>query len=102
MSRRYVILCGVPNEHCTGGKFKTDQKQLPEKCHGSSVEAYRCMRHYLISILHFRDVGGRGFAPPDGGRVRVLTKKCRFGARMRTGKMGERFQPEVSRGVIIG
>jgi hypothetical protein len=102
MSRRYVVLCGVPALHCTGGKLKTDQKQVAEKCHGSSLEAFRCMKHYLVSVLKFKAVGSREFAPPDGGPIRVLTKKCRYGARMRTGKMGERFQPEVGRGAIIG
>jgi hypothetical protein len=101
MSRRYMVLCGVPAQYCNGSKLKTDQS-LPEKCHGSSEEAFKCMRRYLIKTLHFKPVGSREFAPPDGGRIRVLTKKCRYGGRVRTGKMGERFQPEQGRGLVVG
>jgi hypothetical protein len=101
MSRRYVVLCGVPSIHCSGGKLRTDQS-LTEKCHGSSEEAFKCMRRYLLNVLHYKAVGNREFAPPNGGRVRVLTKKCRYGGRLRTGKAGERYQPEEGRGLIVG
>jgi hypothetical protein len=103
MSRRSVVLCGVPTEYCTGSKYTTDQN-LPSKAHGDSEEAFRCMRHYLIS-QGYEPVGSRDFRPLDGGPIRILTKKSHYGSRLRLGKLGERFMPESrdqgNRGVII-
>jgi len=45
----------------------------------------------------YEDIGGRCFRPPDGGPIRMLTKKSRFGASLRLGKLGERWMPK-SRG----
>lgn len=104
MSRKSVVLCGVPNAFCCGSKYTTDQ-MLPPKCHGSHIEAFRCMKRYLCNHLGYEQIGSREFRPVNGGPVRVLTKKTRFGARLRAGKLGERFMPEDrvagNRGTII-
>ncbi len=103
MSRRFVVLCGVPTEFCVGSKYTTDQR-LPPKAHGSHDEAFRCCRRYLVG-QGWTPIGPRELSSPDGGPVRVLTKKTRFGERLRLGKLGERFMPEDriagNRGVII-
>jgi len=108
MSRGHIILCGVPEGSCTGSKYTTDQK-LPAKGHSTHEEAFRCMRRYLTSTGWTQDgLSSREFRPPEGvngGYVRILTKKTRYGARLRWGKLGERFMPEGreqgNRGVII-
>ena len=110
MSSRSVVLCGVPTEHCTGSKYTTDQK-LPPKAHGNHEEAFRCMRRYLIRQGWTQAGSSRDFRPPpnedgsSGGPIRILTKKSRYGARLRLGKLGERFMPEPrdqgNRGVIV-
>jgi len=93
-----IVMCGTPPEHCTGGKVTTNTflaKSNP-RAHRSHEEAYRCYRRYLLK-MGYEDIGGRCFRPPDGGPIRMLTKKSRFGASLRLGKLGERWMPK-SRG----
>ena len=83
MSRVVKFLCGVPLDVCTGTKIVCDQFRNKEaKMHGSSEEAFRCMRRYLIA-QGYTPVGPREFASPNDGYVRVLTKKSHYGARLR-------------------
>ncbi len=104
MARKYRVLCGVPEEHCIGGALSTDQRLGTAKCHGGHSDAYRCYARYLIRVKGFTWLGGRDYRPPDGGPIRILTKKIRFGSRLTTGKF-DRFMPEKreagNRGVII-
>jgi len=93
----YKYLCGTPTEHCNGSKYTTDQR-LPKKCHGSTTEAFRCYRRYLIKVMGFTSIGPREFINPENGRCRVLTKKIRFGARLRPGKENG-FMPDGSTGL---
>lgn len=72
--------------------------------HGSPIEAFRCHRDYLISQGYQR-VDSRAFQPPPGPDgepqpIRVLTKRSRFGARMRPGK-GQRHMPSVRTGGVV-
>jgi len=95
----YVVLCGTPQEHCSGGKVPTNafMRQTHPKAHSSHSEAYRCHRRWLVDVLGYTDIGSRTFRPPpgvNGGYLKVLTKKSRFGARMRLGKLGERWMPK--------
>ena len=103
MSTRRVVLCGVPSQYCTGGKYSTDQN-LPDRCHSSSTEAFRCMKRYLL-LQGYEQIGPREFRPPDGGPIRVLRKRTKFGASLRAGKGGDRFMPDEkisgNRGTII-
>ena len=88
-----AYLCGVPQEHCEGG-FRITSKSLGGKkgcrVHSSSSEAFRCYARYLVRVLGYQRIGPREYRPPDGGPVLVLTKKCRFGGRLRPGKSGEK------------
>lgn len=103
MSSRYRILCGVPKEHCQGGKLVTDQKLSTNKCHSDRAGAFRCMAHYLTKVLGYTRIGAREFKPPPGsnGYVRVLSKKSRYGGKLRTGKEHTRYMPEEGRGLIV-
>lgn len=96
--------CGVPAERCCGSICKSNKWVASQikKAHGSSQAAFDCMKNYLIK-QGYTKIGSREFSPPDGGPVRVLTKKRRYGARMRQGKESGRVRP-VSRwgGVIVG
>ena len=98
------ILCGVPVASCGGTGYVTKQ-QISPKAHGSRDEAFRCMRRHLIA-QGYVPIGPREFRPPDGGCILVLTKKSRFGGRLRTGKRAEggtttsRFMPDRGAGII--
>ena len=104
MSKQLRVLCGVPKEYCIGGPLVTKQMLNTDKCHGSHDDAFRCMAHYLTKVLGYTRIGGREFRPPDGGPIKVLTKKIRYGERIVAGKEG-RFMPERrnvgNRGVIL-
>src|SRR5687767_11681699 len=84
------FLCGVPDSRCEGTLTRM-HITAGMKTHGSTDEAFKCMKHYLLSE-GYTQVGPREFsAPPtkenpDGGPIRVLTKKSRFGAPLRPGK----------------
>lgn len=93
-------LCGVPIQYCQGAATKTSSGLRIDKSHSSPHEAFRCMSHYLVSVEGYEQIGGREFRK-EGHPIRVLTKKTRFGARLRTGKNQERMMPE-NNAVIIG
>lgn len=100
-----VVLCGVPHVHCTGGKIATNQgtRSHVVKAHRSHSEAFKCYARYLVKILEYEQVEARVFRPPpgvNGGYLRVLTKKSRFGERFRPGKEG-RFMPDFEGGGAI-
>jgi len=101
-----AVMCGVPTEHCTGARIASNAflRNFGPKAHNSHEEAYKCYRRYLIRVMGYEDIGSRTFRPPDGGPLRVLTKKSRFGARLRYGKLGERWMPEEKgrSGAVIG
>jgi len=78
--------CGTPSIHCVGNKG-LQAPALAEKCHGARDEAYKCYRNYLIKVEGYTQIGSREFRK-EGHPVRVLTKKIRFGARLRPGKEG--------------
>jgi len=116
MSTSGVWLCGVPEQHCTGGTYHTDQL-LPKKtgkAHESGRAAQQCMKRYLVRVLGYEQVSAHDFAPPDGGPVKMLGRPRTYGCRLRSGKSGEkggrgkgRFMPQgprrgsTARGVII-
>jgi len=99
MSTKYRVLCGVPALECIGSGYITTQA-LSKKAHASRVEAFNCMRKHLLNE-GWEQIGPREFRPPDGGYIRVLTKKSRYGGMLRQGKAGEdggmsssRFMPK--------
>ena len=106
MSSQYRVLCGTPEDHCFGTKLITDQQLHTAKCHMNHSDAFRCYAHYLVHVLGFTRLSSREFQNPDGGPIRILTRQSKFGSKLKTGKLQERFMPEDrqvgNRGVIIG
>jgi len=98
MSRRFMVLCGVPEGECVGALFTTDQQLGTTKGHGSHEEAFKCRVRYLLKQGYTR-IGTRDFRPPDGGPVLILGKKSRYGGRLRLGKFGTRFMPDSVHGI---
>lgn len=101
MRRPYLYLCGVDETYCTGSLTPLNaglRKDLP-KAHSSTTEAFNCMKNSLLQ-QGYTQVDSRSFAPPDGGPIRVLTKKIRFGGKMRNGKEGTRNMPHKRGGGI--
>jgi len=98
-------MCGVPDEHCTGGKLVTDQGLGHNKCHSGRVDAYRCMARYLVSVLGYARGGGNTFTPPDGGYTRMLGSPSKYGGLLVWGKGHNRFMPSKhhvgNRGTIV-
>ena len=94
MRKQIRVLCGVPKEHCVGGKFVTDQMFTTDKAHSSHEDVFKCMARYLVRVLGYKRMGSRDFAPPDGGPIRILTKKIRYGGLLVYGKEQARFMPE--------
>lgn len=99
--RPYMHLCGVSKEYCTGTlqplNHSLDKDDL--RVHSSSEGAFNCMRNSLLA-QGYTQVDARAFQPPGGGPIRVLTKKIRFGGKMRNGKEGTRNMPHKRGGGI--
>lgn len=98
---RTVVLCGVPEEHCTAGYADVSsglRKHI--KAHANPEDAFRCMRHYLVKVLGYTQIGAREFRPPDGSPITVLTKRSRYGGRLRRGKMGRSMPGKRTGGCI--
>ena len=100
----FKYLCGTPDNKCRGSLTQLASCQGHTKSHSSTDEAFRCYAAYLIGE-GYTQVGSREFAAPNGGPVLVLTKKSRFGARLRKGKnvegKGSRFTTQRTGGTII-
>ncbi len=102
MSRRNRWLCQTPPHLCRGSKTVIAPALAGRPSHASPEEAFRCYVAYLLS-QGYKRAGSREFAPPDDGPVLVLTKKSRYGARLRAGKEGRVMPGEpFNDGVIIG
>ena len=98
---RYMFMCGTPKEHCIGSMCKTNHGlQDAVRAHGSPEAAFGCMKHYLLS-QGYTTSGSRGFSAPNGGPTLVLTKKSRYGGRLRNGKEATRNQADRG-GIIVG
>lgn len=99
----YAFLCGTPKDSCEGSKINVSHGLgLMSKGHMSPVDAFNCYKRYLLKI-GYQQVGPREFAAPNNGPITVLTKKSRYGGRLRSGKEGTRFMGTNHRaGTIIG
>ena len=87
MSQANCYLCGVPKEECVGGKGQLWEPSMSgRRTHSSPLDAFACMRRYLLKNGYVQGQDSRSFIPPDGGSILVLTKKTRFGGRLRRGK----------------
>lgn len=100
--RPYIHLCGVSKEYCTGFLAPLNHGLEKEnlKAHASTSEAFNCMKHSLLA-QGYTQVDSRAFQPPDGGPIRVLTKRIRFGGKLRNGKEGTRNMPNRHNGGIF-
>lgn len=89
--RPHKYSCGVPQEYCIGGLAQVSSGlKKSGKTHGSPKEAFGCYAKWLLR-QGYKQVGPREFCKDDGP-ILVLTKKSRFGARLRGGK-GDRQMP---------
>jgi hypothetical protein len=94
-------LCGLPAHECRGDAVTLTPGLPALKSHATPEEAFDCYRAWLRR-QGYRQVGGREFEAPEGGRVVVLTKRSRFGARLRGGKEGRHMPSDLLGGVIVG
>ena len=97
------FLCGTPQDSCNGTVSAVSSGLMrSRKAHISPQDAFSCHAKYLRS-LGFKQVGSREFQDPSDGTIRVLTRKGKFGARLRTGKENTRHMPGRPRtgGLII-
>ena len=85
MARGRRYLCGVPAEKCGGGILKTTKGIMASRAHVTSSEAFTCYVAHLLR-LGYEQIGPRQFASPDGGPVRIISKRMKFGGVLRTGK----------------
>ena len=86
MNGRRFVMCGTPKEFCNGGNTDVNTGNLTERINGSSPEAFRCYKRYLLNQLGYEQVGAREFRAPDGSGILVLSKKTHFGGIFRQGK----------------
>ena len=92
--------CGVPELECSGGKKMVGSSM--EKLHGGRDEAFKCHVRYLLS-QGFTRQGQREFKNPENGRIRVLTKKSRFGQVFYYTKEKTRYmRPHGKQGHVAG
>lgn len=107
-SNNYRVFCGVAKAECSGSLLPMSASFKDMKAHNSVGEAFDCMKASLMS-KGYTQLDSRAFVPPDGGPVRVLTKRSRYGARLRPGKRGEgggsgvitRHMPMIRHGGVI-
>ncbi len=91
-----AYLCGVPRESCQGGLKQVNAflRAMVFRVHSSPESAFACHKRYLVS-RGFVPVGNRELLNPETGAIRVMTKKSRFGGRLRRGKSGEKGTARV-------
>lgn len=94
--RPHKHVCGVPDKECSGSNGSTSNGLKNVKLHNSPQDAWKCYARWLLRQGYIQ-VGSREFAAPNNGPITFLTKKSRFGKRVRGGK-AERFMPEYTTG----
>lgn len=103
------VKCQTPRDFCSGGLEPTNAG-LPNKSaklHSTHEDALKCYGRHLVRQLGYRKISAREFASPDDGPTLILSKPCRYGAKMRRGKEGNRYMPKSGRrktrcGIVIG
>ena len=95
-------LCPTPREHCTGkttsmNNFFNQPKNA--KLHGTPSAAFDCYVSFLEKTGHQR-LAQREFRRPEGG-ILLLTKRSRFGTKVRLGKEGTRFMVLKHNGCMV-
>jgi hypothetical protein len=66
-----------------------------KKTHSSTDEAFLCHKKYLLS-QGYTQVGSREFASPNGGPIRLLRKKSKYGTPLRKGKADDKTSGRVT------
>ena len=82
-------MCGVPSQYCSGTTVVVNHALrgvTTEKVHSYPEDAFKCHARYLVKVLGYTRVGNREFVLDSSSPIRVLTKKSRFGGRLRQGK----------------
>ena len=102
--RKYV--CPTPKHECNGTTFRATNIGLRQsiKAHNTPEEAFRCYVAHLKK-QGYKQTGARTFQR-EGEPVKILTKKSKFGAVLRGGKMskdtGRRVVPyNMLTGIIV-
>jgi hypothetical protein len=96
------FLCGVPESSCQGSRtaiLGVSGWKGSNRTHTSSTDAFKCYQRWRISEGD-TPVGNRELLTKSGS-VLVLTKKSRFGGKLRKGKEGKRQMPIFRHGGII-
>jgi hypothetical protein len=97
--RASVWACGVPPSDCSGGSGKLSCFITGKaKTHVTSEEAFACRKRFL-QRRGFEQIGPREFRDVKAGGILILTKRSRFGCRLRPGKE-DRHQPISGSGFI--
>lgn len=97
----YKHVCGTPKEFCGGSNTNVNRGLGSTiKTHGSPEDAFLCYKRYLIT-QGYSTIGSRAFAAPDNGPVLILTKKSRFGAKLRNGKEATRNMAPRHGGILF-
>ena len=100
MKSNFRVICGVPIDQCTGANVATSSGIHCPKSHQTHSEAFACKRRYLMG-LGYEQIGARAFRSPNGGPVEILTKRSRFGGKLRKGKERSRVMPSQRTGGMI-
>lgn len=97
-----MYACGTPDNDCTTTKIGASSGLKKSICaHGSPQKAFACHARHLLR-QGFKQLGQREFEDPKTGYIRVLTKKSRFGSRLRGGKEGRHMpSTEATGGVVM-
>lgn len=106
MSKRFA--CGTPSSNCTGGITQLSHgiETKLSRTHSYSDEAHRCHMRYLMS-LGCKPMGARELENPNTGAVLILSKKSKFGGKLKPGKKGKdgskatRFMPNNQTGGVL-
>jgi hypothetical protein len=93
------FLCGVPHDECEGAKVTTSAGVRASKAHSSSEEAFNCHKRWLIK-RGYKQIGTHEFQF-GAGPIVVLSKKSKFGGRLRPGKLSSRSMPHKRTGGSI-
>lgn len=89
----FKVLCGVPSEFCSGGNYVVSSGLgRSRKVHKDHEEAFKCHSNFLIS-QGFKKIGIKEFIDPKDNTIRILTRKSKFGGKLRKGKEGSRAMP---------
>ena len=98
-----IYMCGTPREDCIGALMATNHGLSNGKvmAHSRHEQSFACAKRHLLR-LGYTQIDSRAFRSPNPDEpTRVLTKKSRFGAKLRNGKEGTRNQPGGKRGGVV-